>query len=268
MRRTPTGAKTWLPRLLVVPPSRARAEPQVCIPAKLSGYAFYHSTSVPFVQPCCHTESSQWTLAEGGKRDYVRWLPQEEGVFYSALRGVAGQKPEVCLRHITAQLGGSKDYPQVSVCVRGGGGGRGAGALRWGYQRHTRVGGGAWACGPVLSRAAGRPGCLVLRWMPGAWSPSSAFTCAGASLLLPPHQAAEQAVGRGRHPGHAQPAADPPIHAQVLGGGELAPQPAGLLPRALLVQPLLSAVLAYPAAARWRTWCCVPISLLSAAVLR
>jgi hypothetical protein len=113
MRRTPTGAKTWLPRLLVVPPSRARAEPQVCIPAKLSGYAFYHSTSVPFVQPCCHTESSQWTLAEGGKRDYVRWLPQEEGVFYSALRGVAGQKPEVCLRHITAQLGGSKDYPQV-----------------------------------------------------------------------------------------------------------------------------------------------------------
>lgn len=49
----------------------------------------------------------------GGKRDYVRWAPEEEQVFYSALRGVAGQKPEVCLKEITVQLAGSKDYAQV-----------------------------------------------------------------------------------------------------------------------------------------------------------
>lgn len=34
-------------------------------------------------------------------------------MFYSALRGVAGQKPEVCLKEITVQLAGSKDYAQA-----------------------------------------------------------------------------------------------------------------------------------------------------------
>lgn len=47
------------------------------------------------------------------KRDYVRWAPQEEETFYLALRGVAGQKPEICLREITNRLTGSKDYAQV-----------------------------------------------------------------------------------------------------------------------------------------------------------
>ena len=47
------------------------------------------------------------------KRDYVRWTPEEEAIFYGTLRDVAGQKPETCLKEATHRLGGSKDYPQA-----------------------------------------------------------------------------------------------------------------------------------------------------------
>lgn len=51
--------------------------------------------------------------AGAGKRDYVRWAPEEEAAFFEALRGVQGQKPEKCLKEIVARVG-TKDYAQVS----------------------------------------------------------------------------------------------------------------------------------------------------------
>ena len=50
--------------------------------------------------------------AGSSKRDYVRWAPEEEAAFFEALRGVAGQKPEKCLKEIVARVG-TKDYAQV-----------------------------------------------------------------------------------------------------------------------------------------------------------
>lgn len=50
------------------------------------------------------------------KREYVRWTPEEEESFYSALKGVAGQKPEICLKQITLRVA-SKDYAQVGICT-------------------------------------------------------------------------------------------------------------------------------------------------------
>ncbi|GAB4818363.1 hypothetical protein N2152v2_005409 [Parachlorella kessleri] len=47
------------------------------------------------------------------KRDYDRWVPQEEAVFYATLKLLAGQKPEKCLGEIAKQLAGKKDYNQV-----------------------------------------------------------------------------------------------------------------------------------------------------------
>ena len=48
------------------------------------------------------------------KRGYEKWTPAEEEAFYSALKGVAGQKPEKCLREIVQRVG-SKDYEQVGL---------------------------------------------------------------------------------------------------------------------------------------------------------
>ena len=47
------------------------------------------------------------------RRDYVRWTSAEEQVFFGALRGVVGQKPEACIKIIVARLEGSKEYAQV-----------------------------------------------------------------------------------------------------------------------------------------------------------
>ncbi len=54
--------------------------------------------------------------AGSGKRDYVRWAPEEEAAFFEALRGVAGQKPEKCIKEIVARVG-TKDYAQVNARV-------------------------------------------------------------------------------------------------------------------------------------------------------
>ncbi|PSC75321.1 TSL-kinase interacting 1 isoform X1 isoform A [Micractinium conductrix] len=50
---------------------------------------------------------------EGQKREYVKWTPEEESVFYEALRDVAGQKPEACCKEVCQRLRGSKAYAQV-----------------------------------------------------------------------------------------------------------------------------------------------------------
>ena len=79
-----------------------------CCPVPVTTQVSYNDFSAPFLG------LAAGGVAEGAsKRDYVRWAPEEEEVFYSALRGVAGQKPEVCLREIAARLVGTKDYAQA-----------------------------------------------------------------------------------------------------------------------------------------------------------
>ena len=69
----------------------------------------------------CSSPALPCPAAENQKRDYVRWTPEEEQSFFTALRGVAGQKPEKCLKEITQRVG-SKDYAQVGGRVGGGAG--------------------------------------------------------------------------------------------------------------------------------------------------
>lgn len=69
--------------------------------------------------------------SEGQKREYVKWTPEEESVFYEALRDVAGQKPEACCKEVCQRLRGSKAYAQVCLpgCLCGGAGDTGRRAL-------------------------------------------------------------------------------------------------------------------------------------------
>lgn len=57
--------------------------------------------------------------AEVSKRDYMRWTPEEEEVFYTTLKGVAGKKPEKCLAEIAKKLT-SRGYTQVRRAAPGG----------------------------------------------------------------------------------------------------------------------------------------------------
>ena len=150
--------------------------------------------------------------AGSSKRDYVRWAPEEEAAFFEALRGVAGQKPEKCLKEIVARVG-TKDYAQVG----------GWGIAQW-WQELTADQPSAGLTPAAAGLVSGAQVARALHELLAPTGPStSCSAAAGAPLLLPPHQAAEQDSGRGAAAGHQESAAGAPSHGQVLGRGEWLP---------------------------------------------